>query len=225
MAVNRLPEPDLVIFDCDGVLVDSELISNAVLARVLTHAGLPTTTEEALATYQGLMLDDIVARAEGLHHRRLPPSFLEDFQRERALEFETHLVPVPGAEAAVRAVKAAGLAVCVASQGQVEKTELTLGLTGLRPLFDDHALFSAYGVPRGKPHPDLFLHAAETMGASPATSVVVEDSASGVQAAVAADMRVLGYAPSGDGAALRAEGAEVFGSMDELPARLGLAPR
>ncbi len=222
--MNGRPRLRLVIFDCDGVLVDSELISNAVLARVMTRAGLPTTTEEALATYQGLMLDDIVARAEDRHDRRLPTSFLDDFQRERAVEFESHLVPVPGAEAAVRAVKAAGVEVCVASQGQVKKTEMTLGLAGLRPLFEDRALFSAYGVARGKPHPDLFLHAAEVMGAGPATSVVVEDSTSGVQAAVAAGMRALGYAPGGGGAALRAMGAEVFASMDELPSRLGLGP-
>jgi HAD superfamily hydrolase (TIGR01509 family) len=216
------PRPRLVIFDCDGVLVDSELISNAVLARTLTAAGLPTSTEQALRTYQGLMLDDIVGRAQGIHGRRLPPGFLKEFQRARAVEFETSLAPVPGAEDAVRAIKAAGIGVCVASQGQRVKTELTLGLTGLRALFEDGALFSAYDVPRGKPHPDLFLHAAAVMGAAPHETVVVEDSASGVQAASAAEMRVLGYAPGGDGAALRGAGAEVVRAMDEVPARVGV---
>ncbi len=218
------PVPELVIFDCDGVLVDSEPISNTVLARALTGAGLPTSTEEALRTYKGRILSDVVAVAESKLGSSLPAGFTERYESDRLVEFQRSLGPIPGAADAVRAVSAAGVKVCVASQGKPEKTELTLSLTGLRELFGADALFSAYSVARGKPHPDLFLHAARSMGASPERSVVVEDTAIGVTAAVAAGIRVLGFAPDGDGAALTEAGAaEVLGSLAELPARLGLS--
>jgi HAD superfamily hydrolase (TIGR01509 family) len=144
------------------------------------------------------------------------------FERDRVQAFRLELEPVPGAGAVVERVIAAGLAVCVASQGKLEKTRLTLGLTCLRDLFPGEALFSAYSVPRGKPHPDLFLHAANAIGAEPSRCVVVEDTPSGVKGAVSAGMRALGYAADGDETALREAGAEVFRSMDELPALLGL---
>jgi HAD superfamily hydrolase (TIGR01509 family) len=130
--------------------------------------------------------------------------------------------PVAGAAKAVARVVAAGIGVCVASQGKPEKIRLSLELTGLRNLFPGAALFSAYEVPRGKPHPDLFLRAASAMSADPARCVVVEDTPSGVTGAVAAGMRVLGYSADSDEPALRRAGAETFASMDELPGLLGL---
>jgi beta-phosphoglucomutase-like phosphatase (HAD superfamily) len=154
----------LVIFDCDGVLVDSEPISNRVLAEALTAEGLPTTLEQALVEYKGLLLSDIVAHAEAKLGRPLPESWVEEYERDRIEGFRRELEPVPGAAEAVERVIAAGLEVCVASQGKLEKTKLTLGLTGLRELFADESLFSAYAVARGKPHPDLFLHAAKSDG-------------------------------------------------------------
>ena len=115
---------------------------------------------------------------------------------------------------------------CVASQGSVDKTRLTLGLTGLRDLFGADALFSAYSVARGKPAPDLFLHAASTMGADPARAVVIEDTPSGVTGAVRAGMRAFGrVAEPEDEPALRRAGAETFTTMHELPALLGLGER
>jgi len=113
----------------------------------------------------------------------------------------------------------------VASQGKLEKTRLSLELTGLRDLFAEQALFSAESVPRGKPHPDLFLHAAGAMGVEPAACVVVEDTPSGVTAAVAAGMRALGYGADSDEAALQRAGAEIVGSLDQLPGLLGLGGR
>ena len=213
---------ELVIFDCDGVLVDSESISNGVLARLLSAEGLPTTLAEARRDYQGLMLGEVIQSAEAKLGRPLPEGWLARYERERSIAFRDELKPVAGAADAVRRVSAAGVSVCVASQGKLEKTRLTLGLTGLRDLFASRALFSAESVPRGKPHPDLFLHAARVMGASPARSVVVEDTASGVSAAVSAGMRALGYAADSDERALADAGAEVFHSLDELPALLGL---
>ncbi|HET9103834.1 MAG TPA: HAD family phosphatase [Solirubrobacteraceae bacterium] len=216
---------DLVIFDCDGVLVDSEPLSNAVLAAALTRAGLPTSAEQAVATYKGLHIRDVIARAEAGLGAPLPDGFIPAYERARADAFRRELAAVAGAAEAVRAISAAGIAVCVASQGKLAKTELTLGLTGLRPLFAQGALFSAHDVARGKPHPDLFLHAAARMGASPGRSVVVEDTPIGVTAAVAAGMRAIGYAADSDRAGLRRAGADlVLDSLGELAPALGLAP-
>ena len=213
----------LVIFDCDGVLVDSEVISNDVLARALCAEGLPTTLAEARHDYQGLLLSEVVCQAEAKLGHALPEDWLVNYERDRTAAFRSDLRPVPGAAEAVRHVTDAGIAVCVASQGKLEKTRLSLELTGLRELFPSETLFSAHDVPRGKPHPDLFLHAASTMGAEPMGCVVVEDTATGVTAAVAAGMRVLGYVADSDEAAIRQAGAELMPSLDRLPRLLGIA--
>jgi beta-phosphoglucomutase-like phosphatase (HAD superfamily) len=212
----------LVIFDCDGVLVDSEVISSTLLAQTLTGYGLPTTLADARRDYEGLLLRDIDARASAKLGRALPDDWIERFQAERAEVFRRELEPVSGAGEAVERVVAAGVPVCVASQGMIEKTRLSLELTGLDRLFSEDLLFSAWLVKRGKPFPDLFLHAAATMGAEPSRCAVVEDSVSGATAAVAATMRAIGYAAHGDGAELRKAGAEVIGSMRAVPGVLGL---
>jgi HAD superfamily hydrolase (TIGR01509 family) len=217
-----MPRRGLVIFDCDGVLVDSESISNGVLAEMLSAEGLPTTLAQARRDYQGLLLAEVRTRAQEQLGRQLPEDWLGRYEQRRAAVFRAELQPVPGAAQAVRAVDAAGLAACVASQGKLAKTRLSLELTGLRELFADGQLFSAESVPRGKPHPDLFLHAAEAMGVEPARSVVVEDTPSGVTAAVAAGMRAIGYAADSDERALAGAGAEIIHSLRELPRRLGL---
>ncbi len=203
--------------------MDSERISNRVLAEMLSAEGLAKTLAEARRDYQGLLLGDIVESAEAELGRSLRPGWLEAYEDTRAQAFARELRPVPGAAQAVARVSDAGVRVCVASQGKLEKTRLSLKLTGLRALFADRALFSAHSVARGKPHPDLFLHAASTMGLAPAACVVVEDTPSGVTAAVAAGMRVYGYCADSDEAALRQAGAEILHTMEELPARLGLS--
>ena len=213
----------LVIFDCDGVLVDSEPISNRVLAEMLAAEGLSRTPAQARREYQGLLLRDVVAQAEGALGRPLPDGWEELYEQRRDAAFARELRAVADAEGAVAAVRAAGLDACVASQARLRKTRHSLAVTGLSELFDAQELFSAESVARGKPHPDLFLHAARSMGSNPAASVVVEDTPSGVAAGVAAGMRVLGYAADSDEAALRAAGAETFTAMGELPARLGIA--
>jgi HAD superfamily hydrolase (TIGR01509 family) len=215
--------PELVIFDCDGVLVDSEVISSQVLADALSAEGLQTTLAEARRDYQGLLLDDIVRRAEARLGRALPGGWLDRYETDRAAAFRRALAPVPGAAAAIARIRAAGIAICVASQGKPAKTQLSLELTGLRELFAPSALFSAHCVARGKPAPDLFLHAASSMRAEPSRCAVVEDTPSGIVAAVAAGMRVLGYSADSDERLLRDAGAEVVRSLDELPARLGIA--
>lgn len=211
---------ELVIFDCDGVLVDSEVISNSVLARALTAEGLPTTLAQARREYQGLLLSEVVQQAQQSLGRALADNWVERFERDRAEAFHRELESVPGAARTVQRVKDAGIPVCVASQGSLQKTRMTLGLTGLRSLFSASALFSGQLVPRGKPHPDLFLHVASTMGAKPSRCVVVEDTVSGVTAAVAAGMRAIGYAADSDETALRHAGAEILHTLVGLPEML-----
>ena len=190
------------------MLVDSESISNGVLARMLTEEGLPTTLAEARRDYQGLLLGDVLKSAQGRLPRPLPADWLESYERERGEAFRRELEPVDGAAEAVELLSAAGIGVCVASQGKLEKTLLSLELTGLGHLFAAGAVFSAEEVARGKPHPHLFLHAAAVMGASPRQCVVVEDTPTGVIAAVCAGMRVFGYTPDSDRAALTRAGAQ-----------------
>jgi HAD superfamily hydrolase (TIGR01509 family) len=217
----------LVIFDCDGVLVDSERISNAVLADALNALGLSISAEEAHDRYRGMFLSEIRADAESRLGAPLPSDFVATFERDREEAFRASLEPVPGAAVAVREVRAMGCEVCVASQGRLSKTELTLSLTGLRDLFGPDALFSAHSVERGKPAPDLFLHAAATMGFTPEQCVVVEDTMIGVEAALAAGMRAIAYAPrdEGDGdrdrEAFGAAGVSTVSALDELPECLG----
>jgi HAD superfamily hydrolase (TIGR01509 family) len=203
------------------VLVDSEVISNAVLAHALTAEGLPTTLAESRREYQGLLLADVLSRAESALGRPLPPGWLARYEQDRAEAFRRDLRAVPGAAQSVERARSAGLGVCVASQGKLEKTLLSLRITGLEDLFPESTIFSAHSVDRGKPYPDLFLHAAEAMGTAPAACVVVEDTPSGVVAARAAGMRALGYAADGDEAALRGAGAEIVWSLEEVPRLLG----
>ncbi len=213
---------ELVIFDCDGVLVDSEVISNEMLARALTAEGLPTTLTQARREYQGLLLGEVVQRAQQSLGRELAGDWVKRFERDRAEAFYRELQSVPGAASTVQCVKDAGIPVCVASQGSLEKTRMTLGLTGLRSLFSTGALFSGPLVPRAKPHLDLFLHAAATMGARPSRCAVVEDTVSGVTAAVAAGMRAIGYVADSDEIALRSAGAEIVRDLTDLPNMLAI---
>lgn len=223
----------LVIFDCDGVLVDSEGLSNRVLAEMLTELGIPTTQAQARRDYQGLRLDGLAEAVRSRLGRELPAGWPERFVEVRAEVFRRELRAVAGAEEAVERVRGSGLAACVASQGQLEKTRLSLQITGLSRLFGPDELFSSWSVVHGKPHPDLFLHAAAAMGAEPYACAVVEDSVSGVRAGVAAGMSVLGYvdaaqadvleaAGAGTGQ-LAAAGARTFDSMEQLPGLLGIA--
>jgi HAD superfamily hydrolase (TIGR01509 family) len=213
---------ELVIFDCDGVLVDSETISNRVLAETLSKYGLPTTPEQALKFYKGRLLRDVTARAEERLGGSLPAGWIEEFEAARAVAFDNELKAIDGAREVVEAVKAAGIDVCVGTQGKAFKTTQTLGITGLRELFDADAVFTAYEVPRGKPFPDLFLHAARQRGADPAKTAVIEDTGIGVTAATAAGMTSFGYAVETPPEAIEAAGGTPFETMSQVPALLGL---
>jgi HAD superfamily hydrolase (TIGR01509 family) len=211
---------ELVIFDCDGVLVDSETIGNRVLAETLTECGLPTTPEQALEFYKGRLLRDVTTRAEERHGGPLPEGWIEQFEAARATAFDNELKAIDGAREAVEAVKAAGIDVCVGTQGKRFKTEQTLGLTGLRELFEDDAIFTAYEVPRGKPFPDLFLNAARSRGSDPANTAVVEDTVLGVTAGVAAGMTVYGYAHETPAEAIEEAGGKPFTVFNQMVVQL-----
>jgi len=220
-----MPSPDtwsLIIFDCDGVLVDSEPIGSRVFAALLTEIGLPTTPEESARDYTGRSMASCMAMVRERLGRPLPDDFARAFSDRAADAFRAGLRAVPNVETALDAVARAGWPTCVASSGEHEKMRLTLGLTGLLPRFEGR-LFSTTEVPRGKPHPDLFLHAARSLGAEPARCAVVEDAPVGVEAAVAAGMTPFGFAARSDAATLAALGAVTFDDMTRLPALLGAA--
>ncbi|MEO3428148.1 HAD family hydrolase [Pelagibius sp. CAU 1746] len=215
--------PALVIFDCDGVLVDSEAIANRVMAEAISAAGLPITYEECRARFVGGTLQRVIDTVEQWRGKPLPPGWKEDFETRRNAAFRRELKAVPGAAVAVETIRNGGTPVCVASSGSLEKINLTLGLTGLKAYFGDN-LFSAAMVAQGKPAPDIFLYAAEQMGQVPENCVVVEDSLLGVTAAVAAGMRVLAYTAEAEADALKAAGGQPFDDMAALPELIGITP-
>jgi HAD superfamily hydrolase (TIGR01509 family) len=211
--------PSLVIFDCDGVLIDSEIIACRVDAECLGEAGFPITVEYVQEHFIGVSSRAMFDQLEKTHGRKLPLDFPETLKRRLHAAFDQGLEPIAGVADLLPAL---GIKACVASSSHPERLRHTLGLTGLWPHFDPH-VFSATMVRNGKPAPDLFLLAADRMGAQPQACVVVEDSKAGVAAGVAAGMRVLGFTGGshcrpGDGARLREAGAHaVFDDMRQLP--------
>jgi len=204
----------LIIFDCDGVLVDSEPLSNRVIAEEITRLGYPMTTEEAFKVFTGGSLA-IVTEFIEKHIGGKVPDNLEAIYRKRSYElFEQELQPVAGIKTALKQLD---MARCVGSNGPLNKINFNLKLTQLDHYFEQEHLFSAYEVKHWKPDPFLYIHAAQKMGFSPDQCLVVEDSLHGVQAAVAAEMNILGYSPHNDGKALENAGAIVFKDMHQLP--------
>ena len=207
----------LVIFDCDGVLVDSEPIANRVFGQMLAAQGLPLAPPAMDELFLGRSMAACLAQAAALLGRPLPEGFEAEHDRRLFAALAAELQAVPGVAELLQ-----GLATpyCVASNGSLAKLRLSLRQAGLLPRFAGR-LFSADEVAHGKPAPDLFLHAARCMGVAPAACVVVEDSPTGVAAGVAAGMRVFGFAACTPAARLRQAGAQcVFASMDALPGLL-----
>ncbi|MET9134798.1 HAD family hydrolase [Streptomyces antibioticus] len=206
---------ELVIFDNDGVLVDSEPISNRLLAAYLTELGHPTSYEDSIRDYMGSAMHrihDLVLERTG---ERLPADFDDVFHRRVFDAFERELRPVAGAVDVLGKLAADEVPYCVASSGSHERIRVGHRTTGLDRWFDDARIFSSQDVGKGKPAPDLFLYAAERMGVEPARCVVVEDSPLGVQAAVAAGMDVYGFTAMTPAAKL-AGATQLFSDMGEL---------
>lgn len=199
-----MPASLTIIFDCDGVLVDSERLSHAVLRDLLAEYGRSISLEDTFDYFMGTSEEKGLAVLSELIGRPPPVDFSLTF-RDRTFEaFKLSLTPVQGITDVLRSLK---YPYCVASNGPREKIRFTLGHTGLLPQFEGR-LFSAEDVSLPKPAPDLFLHAAQAMNAEPSSCVVVEDSPTGVAAARAAGMYVIGYAAMGQEAKLVAAGAD-----------------
>ncbi|MFJ8827937.1 HAD family hydrolase [Streptomyces sp. NPDC102467] len=211
---------ELVIFDNDGVLVDSEPISNTLLAGYLTELGHPTSYEDSLRDYMGAAMHrvhDLVLERTG---ERLPDDFDDVFHGRVFTAFERELKPVPGVVDVLEKLTADGVPYCVASSGSHERIRVGHRTTGLDTWFGEGRVFSSEDVGRGKPAPDLFLYAAERMGVAPEKCLVIEDSPLGVQAAVAAGMDVYGFTAMTP--AERLDGSfALFQDMRELPGLLG----
>jgi HAD superfamily hydrolase (TIGR01509 family) len=214
----------LVIFDCDGVLVDSEEPSNRLLAEEFTALGWPMTLEQATALFVGSTLPDIKRMGEAQLGRALPDDWIPTVLDRVVALMRAEARPVPGALEALRAVSELGLPWRVASNSSHDEMAAKFGRLGITALVQGRT-HSHSDVGRGKPAPDLFLAAARAEGVSPPECLVIEDSVPGAVAARLAGMECLGLDRFGDGAALRAEGATPFHDMRELPALIALAAR
>jgi HAD superfamily hydrolase (TIGR01509 family) len=204
----------LVIFDCDGVLVDSEPVANRTLAQLLREIGLDLTQEQIFQNFVGYSLPHCMRVIEGMLGRPPPENFLRDLQARTFAAFKTELRAMPGIEHALDRLP---VPFCVASSGDHEKMHTTLGITGLLPRFTGR-IFSVTQVARGKPAPDVYLFAAQQLGAIPSACIVVEDTPPGVQAGVAAGMTVFGYCAHTPEHKLKAAGAHrMFDDMHALP--------
>ena len=217
--------PSAVIFDCDGVLIDSEIISIRNDAAALATLGIELTFDEVVDRYVGrseASIQQAVAEEFGV---RPDEAFWTELRDQTRQDLAAEVSAVPGIQGLVAGLR---LPYCLASSSTHERLRVALGTAGLLPLFGDELRFSAEDVPRGKPAPDLFLHAAATIGVPPAGCVVVEDSPYGVQAAVAAGMRPLGFLGGGHtnrawGERLLAAGAaDVAKDVDHLRVLLGV---
>ena len=211
-----MTRPDLVVFDCDGVLVDTERLTVVVEARVLGELGWPISPAEVVERWMGKSSAANLADVEA----RLGPEGAREFDARTTEElhatFERELTAIDGVEALLDHLDARDVPTCVASSGTHARIRRTLGITGLHPRFDGR-IYSATEVVHGKPAPDLFLHAAAAFGVPPASCAVVEDSVYGVRAGVAAGMTVYGFAGGLSSAeALAAEGAITFERMTDL---------
>lgn len=209
---------DLIIFDCDGVLVDSEVIGSRVYAAYLTSIGMPHTPQECDERYLGMADATMITMFEA-QGTPLPASFLDDVHELEQIAMARDLEAIPGIHDVLHGLN---VPYCLASSGVPAKISHSLTKTGLAAVFSTN-VFSAVLVEHGKPAPDLFLYAAEQMNTAPERAIVIEDSPAGVQAGVAAGMTVVGFMGGahiqpGHDETLRGLGAHhILGHMDDLP--------
>ena len=211
----------LIVFDCDGVLVDSEAIDAEVVASLLRGAGFTIGPHDVDRLSRGRSDHDMWRILEREYGMPVPQSVLDGYEGAIFEALRRRVKAIPGAVNVVAAVQAAGIPMCVASSGLHAKMEVTLGATGLAAYFDG-SVFSATQVQHGKPAPDLFLFAASSMGVAPERCAVIEDSRTGVEAGLAAGMSVFGYRPAGSHEDVALPGVTVFETMSDLVGLLGL---
>lgn len=204
----------LVIFDCDGVLVDSELITNRVFVGMLNELGLKLSLDDMFERFVGRSMPQCLALIAQLLGREVPDEFVSAYRVRIAAALKSELKAVPGIESVLESLT---LPYCVASSGTHDKMQMTLGLTGLLPKFQGK-MFSVTEVAHPKPFPDVFLHAAKQMGVAASSCAVIEDTPTGVQAGVAAGMTVFGFcAHTPQHRLLEAGAHHTFEHMRELP--------
>lgn len=209
-----------IIFDCDGTLVDSERVGNSALIECVAELGLQLSLDQALEHFAGRKMADTLAMIEAWLGKPIPDDFLPYLRERMAAAFEAHLQPMDGVHDLLANL---GIPFCVASNGPREKMLVSLRVTGLLPFFQQR-IFSAYDCDSWKPEPGLFHYAAHAMGIASEQIAVVDDNALGIQAAAAAGMMPLGYAPHDEGQALAKAGARVFHHMGDLRELLRLQP-
>jgi len=213
---------DLIIFDCDGVLVDTESRANDRMAEIFSDMGVSLSGRECRALFQGRTMEDVCAHFAQMAGIAADPALPAHIRSEVEITLSSGVQPIPGIGDLLTFLDDKAIPFCVGSSGSVSKMHVTLGQSGLLDRLRD-VLFSAQDIGRGKPHPDVFLHAAKAMGYSCENAVIIEDSISGVQAGIASGARVLGYCGDlftrpGD---LREAGAEIIHAMDAVPPLLG----
>ena len=214
--------PHAVIFDCDGVLVDSEGLMNREFTAMLVELGIRDTPEQNIRTYMGRSMKSCLAIIESKLGAAVLPDFLPVLEQRAAAAFAQELQAVDGIEALLDTLDRSATPYAVASSGSHAKMRTTLGITGLLPRLEGR-ITSATEVAHGKPAPDVFLLAAERLGIAPAHCVVIEDSLLGIEAARAAGMRVVGYAAMMSADDMQARGATwVTASMHAIPGLLAL---
>jgi HAD superfamily hydrolase (TIGR01509 family) len=218
------PTPKLIIFDCDGVLVDSEPVSNQVMVDNLARNGLQLTVARSMELFVGSTMaramDKAIALGADLHE-----GWVQEVYDETYAALKVGVDLMPGVTDLLALLDQNHIPTCIASNGSEDKMRITLGQNGLWQRFHPNAMFSAHSLGVAKPEPGLFLAAASHFGFQARDCLVVEDSATGALAAARAGMRCLGYAPEGGGEKLAAEGAEVFQAMSEVPGLIGLRAR
>ena len=204
-----------LVFDCDGVLVDSEYLASRVESELTRELGLELSVEEAHDLFLGKTVDGVLDAIAARTGTRPSSLFAYNWAFATAHAFKRELAPVPFVRDAVAELMRRGHRMAVASQSPLARVRLSLEITGLGGYFGPHVYVTSM-VARPKPAPDIYLHAADRLGASPAEAVVIEDSPAGAASARAAGFRVIGYAPGGSAAAMRQAGVQVLQSMEEL---------
>lgn len=208
-----------LIFDCDGVLVDSEYLASRVEAELIGELGLTLDVEQVHDLFLGKTVDGVLDAIAARTGKRPSSAWAYNWAFATAHAFLRELKSVNGVGVAVEELRRGGYRMAVASQSPLARVRLSLQVAGLAGQFGEHIYVTSM-VARPKPAPDIYLLAAERLRAAPADCIVIEDSPAGAAAALAAGMRVLGYAPGPTAAAMQASGAQVIRSMDELVARV-----
>lgn len=205
-------ETKCIIFDCDGVLVDSEEIGNKILLSMTKEFGFRMTMEEAIMSFSGRSLKDCFQQIENRINKKLPVDFEKEYRKQSYEAFKTELKPVKGVK---QFIDSLSISYCIASSGPVEKIKSNLTTTGLAWKFGEN-IFSSYQINSWKPDPEIFLYAAKEMGFKVSECIVIEDSKAGVISAVKGGFTVYGFANESSSQVLQNEGAIVFYSFEEL---------